>query len=210
MERTVLVFGATGNTGVELCKALSAQGVAHTAFVRKGSEGKLPPETPEVTQGEVLNAEDVKSALAEKEYTDVIIALGSRDLKTVNLRSEGTRHVVEGLVALGKSAKLHLVSSHGVGDSYARLKGLDRFVIKLFLSKAIQDHNEQEAIAMTNAGGYHIVRPVGLKNDPAKEKVYASNEGKMPSNSITRADVAAYLVEQMLKDASGTISVCNG
>lgn len=39
MDRKIIVVGATGNTGIEICKQLNELKIKHSAFVRKGSEG---------------------------------------------------------------------------------------------------------------------------------------------------------------------------
>ncbi|HAA11967.1 MAG TPA: epimerase, partial [Cytophagales bacterium] len=115
MSKTVLVFGATGKTGIQLCEALQEKGITHAAFVREGSQGKLTTESTLRLFGDVLNAEQVGHAIGSQPFTDIIVSLGSRELKNNPVRSEGTRNIVEALKAQNLNCRLHVVSAHGVG-----------------------------------------------------------------------------------------------
>ena len=210
MDKQIIIFGATGNTGIEICKELDALNIKHSAFVRKGSESKVQTSLSEIISGDVLLHTDIENAISSQNYTDVIIALGSRDLKGGNIRSNGTKNIVDVLKSNSKSCKLHIISAHGVGDSWKRLKWHEKLISKLFIGKTMKDHELQEEIGKTNPGGFHIIRPVALKNEASSGKVYSSNEGNMPNGSISRVDVAKFLVESLQSDEDGFISICGG
>ncbi len=209
MNRNVIVFGATGNTGAEICKELEASKIQHAAFVRNGSESKVKTKSSRVISGDVLQMNEVGDALKSQEFSDVIIALGSRDLKSENVRSTGTQNIVEVLKSNAIPSKLHVISAHGVGNSWGRLKWHEKLISKLFIAKTMKDHELQEKIVESYSGGFHIIRPVALTNDPGTGKVISQNEGSMPKGSISRTDVAKFLVESMLADVSGENSICN-
>ncbi len=209
MEKNIIVFGATGNTGVEICKVLSSKQLKHSAFVRKGSEGKINTSSTNILAGDVFNKEEIEIALKSSDFTNVIVALGSRDLKADSVRSIGTKNIVEVLNQNNLNCKVHVVSAHGVSESWSRLKWHEKLLSKLFLGKTMKDHQMQEDAVKQNKGGYHIVRPVALKNGEATGKVI-DQEGKLPNGDITRADVAEYMVESMLAGKSGASSVCRG
>jgi len=80
MEKKIVVFGATGNTGIEICKELKLRNINYSVFVRKGSESKLVDDNVNVVFGDVLNPSDVDSLFNKNDYTDVI-ALGNRNFK---------------------------------------------------------------------------------------------------------------------------------
>lgn len=208
MDRKVIVFGATGNTGAKICEELESLDISHSAFVRKGSETKIKTQTTKVLQGDVLQKSDVENALKSEVFTDVIIALGSRDLKGESIRSSGTRNIVEALNEIKLKCKTHVISAHGVGDSWDRLKWFEKLITKLFLAKTMQDHELQESFAKSNTGGYHIIRPVALKNGTPTGNTCQKAEGFMPKGDIDRADVAKFLVESMMSEKSGSISIC--
>lgn len=209
MDRKVIIFGATGNTGLEICKTLDAKEINHFAFVRKGSEQKIKTNSTTVVSGDVLQASDVKNAFKEQVFTDVIIALGSRNFREGGIRYNGTKNIIESLMANGIEAKIHVISANGVGSSWSNLKWNEKLMCKLFIGKAMKDHELQEEIVCSNSGGYHIIRPVGLKNEPGTGKILAEAEAALPNSSISRADVATYLVDSMNDGISGIHSICN-
>ena len=207
MDRKIIVFGATGNTGIKICEELDRLEMVHSAFARKSSEDKIKTKLSNVVVGDVLQKTDVEKAIKGTSYTDIIIALGSRDLKALNIRSNGTTHIVEVLNESALKSKLHVISAHGVGNSWDSLKWYEKLISKLLLSKTLKDHELQEEIVSSNLGGFHIIRPVALKNSEATENIYSVSEGQLPNGDISRADVAKFLVERMLSNKSGYSSI---
>jgi nucleoside-diphosphate-sugar epimerase len=210
MERKVIVFGATGHTGLKICEGLNSKHINHSAFVRKGSEAKIITPLTEIILGDVLQKETVENLFSNQTYTDVIIALGSRDLKVKNIRSKGTKNIIDALNKNNCKSKLHVISAHGIGDSWNRLKWYEKLVSKLFLGKTMNDHRLQENHVMNNSNEFHIVRPVALKNGPLSEKINEQTGGQLPNGDITRADVAKYIIDGMLSNKKGANSICKG
>lgn len=210
MERKIIVFGATGHTGIKICEGLNTLGMKHSAFVRKGSENKINTTHTQVIEGDVLQKNTIENLFSNLQFTDVIIALGSRDVKVKNIRSIGTKNIIDALNKSNVNSKLHVISAHGVGDSWDRLKWYEKLLSNLFLGKTMADHSLQEEYVMANPGGYHIIRPVALKNGPASGKINKHTEGHLPNGDITRTDVANYLVESMLSNNKGANSICKG
>lgn len=208
MDRKIIVFGATGNTGIKICEELSLLNMNHSAFVRNGSENKIKTKLTEIIQGDVLQKDNIEKAIVSQQFTDIIIALGSRDLKAVNVRSNGTNNIVEVLKENAVKSKLHVVSAHGVGDSWSRLRWYEKLISKLLLRKTMKDHELQESYVRTNLGGYHIVRAVALKNGPQSGNINDQSEGYLPNGDITRSDVSKYLIESMLSSKVGVNSIC--
>lgn len=207
MEHKVLVVGATGNTGIEICKELKHQSIDFSAFGREESKEKLKDVECNYIGGNILDENSISEALKTKEYTDVIIALGARNLKQTMIRSEGTKNVTSALNSLNKKSKLHVVSAHGVGDSWDTLNWMDKMICKLLIKTTMKDHNEQEDYVKQNTGGYHIIRPGELKNTPKSESVQPVEKGPLTKRRISRADLAFYLVKSMKEGVDGIHSV---
>lgn len=210
MNRKIIVFGATGNTGKKICEELDALDIKHAAFVRQGSEGKVETKLTEVIQGNVLEKGDVEKAISDKQFTDVIIALGSRDLNGRSVRSIGTHNIVEVLKENSLTSKLHVVSAHGVRESWKNLAWYEKLIVKLFLNNTMKDHELQENAVLKNPGGHHIIRPVALKKGPHSGNIFHQPEGRLPNGDITRSDVAKFLVDSMHSNKKGVISICKG
>jgi len=207
MNRTVIVFGATGNSGIKICEQLQKLNIPHAALVRKGSESKITSKNTRIIFGNVLQTEEVENALKSDNFTDVIIALGSKDLKKTLIRSEGTKNIVDALTKISSKSKIHIVSALGVGNSWSQLNWLGKLICKVLISNSMEDHNLQEEIVTSSSFDFHIVRPVGLTDEGLSESIICKNEGTMPSDKISRADVALYLVDSMLNDKTGFSSI---
>lgn len=209
MKRNVIVFGATGKTGEEICKELGSENIKYSVFVREASSKKLSGDSAKIITGDVLNINDVEKAFLEEDFTDVIIALGSKDLKNLKIRSTGTKHIVDTLnQKQNNTISLHVVSALGVGDSWSQLNWLGKLICRLLIKNAMNDHSEQESVVLNSQYPFHIIRPVGLKDGEAIGSVHVQNEGIMPSNSIQRADVAGYLVKSLIENKRGISGIC--
>lgn len=207
MKMNVIVFGATGKTGNQICQQLDANNIAFSAFVRKSSVQKFGSDRMNVITGDVLNRQDVEAALREKAFTHIVISLGSKSLRG-SVRSEGTNNILEAMKTTGTVATVHVVSAFGVGDSWAQMKWSSKLLTRLLLKSVIEDHHKQEQMVKNSPFEYHILRPVGLKDTDPKGSVHIQSEGFLPGNTISRGDVAIYLVESMIKGELGVSAIC--
>jgi uncharacterized protein YbjT (DUF2867 family) len=168
-----------------------------TAFAR--SPQKLKLEDPKLTKvaGDFHRKESVAEAV--KGHDAVIITASSTSLKGFKENptyfSEGTRNVIDAMKAAGVK-RLVVLSALGVGES-RKLANiiLDKLVISWILKEPFADHEVQETLAKESGLEWVIARPGRLTNGPAKRNyVKKSAVEKVPS-SISRADVADFLVE---------------
>lgn len=208
MNRKVIVFGASGNTGSKICEQLQASKIENVGFVREGSKAKVKSDDSNVFYGDVLNIEDIEKAFKTNEFTDVVIALGSKDLINSSVRSLGTKNIVTVLNKLSLKCKLHVISALGVGDSWKQLTWFWQLISKLLLGSTMKDHRLQEEIVTNSSQAFHIIRPTGLTDGIATGKILNKTEGFLPGNDISRADVAKYLVDSMIAGKNGFSCIC--
>lgn len=209
MNRKIIVFGATGNTGKEICKELQANKLNFSVFVRKGSESKLNSSKNSIIFGNVLDLVDLERAKESNNYTDIIIALGSRDFRTGDIRSKGTENIIKTLISDRKHTRVHVISANGVGKSWKNLSWIEKLICKFLIPKAMKDHELQEKIIQNYIDHYHIIRPVGLTNENGIGKVISEKEKALPFKKVSRANVAKYLVESLIKNVTGEHSICD-
>lgn len=208
MDRNVIVFGATGKTGKLICEELELRNIKHTVFVREPSKDKVSNLSSSIKYGDVMNSYDIENALQNEVFTDVIIALGTKDLKDTRIRSIGTKNIIEAFNKSQSKISIHAISALGVGNSWNQLNWLNKLVCNLLIKSTIKDHNEQENYIIENASSYHIIRPVGLKDGDSKGDILIQNEGFLPRNSIQRVDLARFLVSSMLENKTGMNGIC--
>lgn len=188
----LIVFGATGGTGLEVVKQGLEKGWEVTAFVR--SPEKLGGETAglSVVKGDVMDKASVASAIEGQDV--VIVSLGTSDLRDKTLRTMGTRNVIAGMQVHGVE-RLLIVSAAGVGDSYPNLGFAAKGIMKTFLRNAIADHETQEAAVKESGLVWTVARPSGLQDGERTGSYTVSNDA--PVTRIRRADVADFLINEI-------------
>ena len=196
----LLVFGPTGGTGRELLIQALDQNHRVTAYARDPAKIEdIQHSRLTVVRGDVLDAVTVKSAVAGHE--GVLVTIGTGPSRTT-LREEGTRNIVEAMQSTGVK-RLICQSSLGVGDSRSNLSFLTKYImVGIFLRHAFADHERQEAVIRQSSLDWTIVRPPHLKDGPRTE-VYRhgfSTTDKRIKNWISRADVADFMLKQLVDD----------
>lgn len=197
----VLVFGASGGTGRELVKQALAQGHTVTAFVRDPSGLRKTGANLTIRVGDVVDPARVRQAVRGQDA--VISALGaSRSLTRHPELVDGVRNIVGAMEEEGVRRLVYL-SVLGVGESRRQLGWFDRYVIvPLVLGNVVADHALKEAIIERSRLDWVVVRPPRLTNGPHTGR-YRSGEsieaGRM-SASVSRADVADFMVKQIADD----------
>lgn len=198
---TVAVVGASGRVGRRVASLLRAQGHRVVPVSRTADPGA----TGAHTAVDVLDAEAVRRALAGADA--VVVTLGiSEDPVRVRLRgargtaddvrSRGTRHVIEAMAATG-ARRLVVLSTTGVGASAAVLTPAMRLVVAALLRPQFRDHERQEALVRASGLDWTIARPVNLRQGEraaALGPVVADPHGRVVSMGVGIDQVAACLV----------------
>lgn len=179
----VIIFGATGPTGRELVARALEKGHDVTAFARnpKGL-GMEEEEGFRIVPGDVLQPKTVDRAM--KGQQAVLCAVGPRahtgtGETPYNVVSVATRHIIEAMEQTG-TKRLVTLSSAGVGDSRGKLGFFrESILIPLFSKAQFRDKQLQEEYVRESSVEWVIVRP---------------------TSRIARADVAAFMVDQLTSD----------
>jgi len=203
----VIIFGATGPTGRELVARALEKGHDVTAFARnpKGL-GMEEEEGFRIVTGDALQPKTVDRAM--KGQQAVLCAIGPRAHTGTgetpsNVCSVATRHIIEAMEHTG-TKRLVTLSSVGVGDSRGKRQagmffGLlqEAFIVPLFLKAQFKDKELQEEYVRDSSVDWVIVRPTSLVDRPATGKFQVAKNGETVPGRISRADVAAFMVDQL-------------
>ena len=196
----VIVFGATGGTGRELCAQALAAGHDVTAYARDPSKlDDLQHEPLRVIAGDVLDPDGVEKAVEGQEA--VLSAIGAGAGRST-VREVGTRTIVEAMEKTGVRRLISL-SSMGVGDSRASLDFFTRYVVVgIFLRHAFADHERQEALLRESSLDWMIVRPPHLIDGPRTGTYQHALVGNLPPlrGKLSRADLADFMLKQLEDD----------
>ena len=184
----IVIFGGTGQTGMELVRQGLAAGYAVRVLARNPEKAKLLPQGVDVHIGDATNPEAVSKALQDQDA--VLCAVGGKGISDSTTRTEITRVIVEQMKK--QSIRTLVVCSVvGLGQSAAHLGWFSRMVTGFFLKHAMTDHRNQEAIIMASGLDVIVFRPPQLVNGDKTESYKLAKESEeFSATKVSRADVA--------------------
>ena len=193
----ILVLGASQGTGALCVKAALAKGHAVTAFSRTPSKLDVSHAALTKVAGDFHDAESVRGAVAGQDA--VIICASPSSLGAIKDKpdyfSRGTKHCIDAMKEHGVR-RLVVLTAHGVGESKPAASWFQRtFLIDRLLKGFFLDHDVQERMTRESGLDFVIARPTRLTNGAAKGKYVRTEELVSVPGSISRADVADFLVE---------------
>ncbi|MDJ0927537.1 MAG: SDR family oxidoreductase [Gammaproteobacteria bacterium] len=195
---TVLVVGATGQTGRLVVADLRSAGFEVRAFARDADKARrILGNEIAVFTGDVKDPATVGPAMTGVDT--VISAIGARGAtgpdRPEKVDFEGVRNLVDAAVDAGVGHFL-LVSSMGVTRE-------DHPLNKMFGDVLIWKSRGEQALRDSGMP-YTIVRPGGLLNEPGGqgEIVAVQGDPRLGQVAVPRADVATVLVEAVKTPAS--------
>ncbi|WP_280266279.1 NAD(P)-dependent oxidoreductase [Nocardia wallacei] len=191
----IAVFGASGTIGRLVVEQALARGHEVTAYSRSAENITKTHERLRIAEGDVLDPAAVQRAVAGQDAVVVTLGAGRKGV----VRAEGTRTVIEAMTRTGVK-RLVCMSSLGVGDSRPNLNFVWKYLLfGMLLRQAYADHGRQEDYVKGSDLDWTIVRPSAFTDGPAtgtyRRDLSASEKGL--ALKISRADVAAFLVEQV-------------
>jgi putative NADH-flavin reductase len=200
----ILFLGANGAVGQLALDDLLKANHEVTALVRNAST--MPRRDPRLTvvEGEPTNAADLEKVLAGQDA--VLSTLGARTNKKTTLRADVARNLTAGMKK-HRVRKLVWLDAAGVGSSpeFVRRSSFffGRIVIPLFLDNMYEDAAVADALIEQSGRDWVIVRPMSFTNGAKTGKVSIVTDMSLTVKlrlRIARADVAAFLVEQVVKN----------
>lgn len=196
----VVVFGATGSTGLLAVEAALSAGHSVTAFVRDPKRMTVTHPRLRIVKGDAMDPASVAPAVQGADA--IICTLGAiprakndrgRRQPGVPICSVGTRNILAAMP--DGRGRLIVQSSVSVGDSYAAGRFGSGFMVKLALKEVMADKEKQEALVRGSACDWTIVRPATLTFKPARGNLKAGTDLRWSIlSTATRADVANYMV----------------
>ncbi|HKZ11437.1 MAG TPA: SDR family oxidoreductase [Rhodanobacteraceae bacterium] len=197
----VLVFGASGSTGLEVVSQALDRGYSVRAFVRDPDKLQVAHARLEKMVGDVTEYASVERAV--RGVDAVASALGSgNSLGSHPTLIDGIENIVRAMEQAGAHRFVYL-SMLGVDGSGRQLGLVDRYVVlPLLLRNVMHDHAEKEAIIQRSTLDWVIVRPPRLANGHYTGSYRRGEDigAKTLLASISRADVADFMVKQFTED----------
>ena len=192
----ISILGASRGTGAAAVRVALDRGHGVTAFAR--SPDKLALLHPRLVKlaGDFHQRESVESAVRGQDA--VIVTASATSLKgfkqNPNYFSQGTGYAVDAMKTHGVR-RLVVLSALGTGESRRLMNFfVDKLVISFLLKTPFEDHERQEALVRASGLDWVIARPGRLTDGPARKKYVTKTLIEPVPSSISRADVADFLV----------------
>lgn len=195
----LIVFGATGLTGLQVIKQALKKGDRVTAFVREPKGILLEYTNLEIKKGDVLEYYSVEEAV--KGHDTVICCLGVKNPKDKSeLRAKGTKNIIKAMES-NNVKRLICLSALGTGDSYELLPPHYKYlIIPLVMKPLYKDHSKQELYIKSSQLDWTIVRPAIMTNgEHTGNYQHGFSYKKGITMKISRADVADFILKQLHK-----------
>jgi putative NADH-flavin reductase len=186
----IVVFGASGRTGILTVYQALEKGHQVTAFARKTSSVTIQHRNLKIIQGDILQYESV--SLAVEGQDAVISTLGVESRKYTTVLSDGTRNIIRAMNELNVKRFICMSSAGILGDDAGFWFG--KIIMPLFLKQVFEDKKRQAKLIQESNLDWVIIRPVGLTQAPKTGK-YQINEKNPSSSTIPRADVADFMLK---------------
>ena len=194
----LIVFGATGKTGLEIVKQSLAQDHEVTAFVRDPAKMTLENDHLRLISGDVYDVAAVAQAVQGQEA--VICSLGTNSIGRTTVRSVGTDNIIKAMEE-NHIKRLLVVSAMGIGESWSTLSSTNKIFFNTVLRNTRKDHEKQEALVKESTLDWTIVRPSGLTDTPITENYDVGENIAAKTSRIARADVAHFIVKEVADNA---------
>lgn len=193
----IVVFGASGGTGIEIVKQALEAGHEVTAFVR--SPAKMAAHYPELRlfQGDVMDAAAVEKAVAGQDA--VISALGPTRPPVPGMMETAARNII---AAMNKAGIRRLITTTGAGvrDAQDRPRLMDHILkgmLSLMAGEVLRDSAANVEIIRASGLDWTIVRYPRLLNGARTGKYRAGYIGKDSGSQLSRADGADFVVKEL-------------
>jgi uncharacterized protein YbjT (DUF2867 family) len=190
----IIVFGATGATGKCLVPLLLKSGHQVTVFVRSPNKVDRSSGQVQIVQGDVRDVAVLTKALAGQDVA--MSTFGSRSLSAGDIQEVFMKNLITAMHNTGVHRLIDL-SALGAGDSSSQVNFFFKIVMATILKQMFADKNRGELLLVASDIDYTLVRPSRLTNGRAKGNVRASSSAKGLRRSISRQDVAAFMVSQL-------------
>lgn len=192
----ITIIGAAAGTGLATVEQALAQG--HYVTVLSTQTASIAPHIHLTkVNGSATSVSDLKKVMNGADA--VIITIGTKNKKPNTLFSDTAFALVKAGAELNFKAPVLVISGFGAGDSSMFLGFFMKMVIRLFLKHQYINKTLMEEIIAKSELNWEIVRPGMLSDGPLtkKYKVWPSLYKGIKIGKISRADVAAFLLEEV-------------
>lgn len=193
----IIVFGASGGTGIKIVEQALSAGHIVTAFVRTPSKLGIQNQNLTVAQGDVMDAAAVSSAIAGQDA--VISALGPVRPPLPGMMETAAKNIVAAMQA-HRIRRLISTTGAGVRDPQDQPKFIDKFMgvlLRLLAKDVLLDSAANVNFIQASDLDWTIVRYPRLLDGALTGKYRVGYVGKDSGSQISRADGADFVLKEL-------------
>jgi putative NADH-flavin reductase len=201
----IIIFGATGRTGLPLVIQALAAGHEVTAFVRNPNKIQISHAKLRIVRGDLDDAVGIEAAIAGQDA--VLSALGPIPAGRKDVMRVAFTNIIAAMQNTGIKRLISLTGA-GVAQPGDEPKLINRFIslmLNLISKDTIIDSSEHARLVRASDLDWTIVRVPMLTdvpaNGPAERNVRVGMVGSNDGMRIARSDVAAFML-RVLEDRS--------
>jgi len=196
--KNILVFGASGGTGLEVVEQALEAGHKVTAILRHPDKFPIRHEQLRIIKGDVLNSISYENTFFGMDV--VISCLGTRNREATVVYSQGVTNILQAMQKVGMDRIICL--SAGAVEIAPNTSFLMKFLIKNILQKLFKysyaDMLLMEGILHGSNLNWTVIRPPRLLNGDRTGKYRTSINEIIPNmSSLNRADLADYIIHHL-------------
>ena len=196
--KNILVFGASGGTGLEVVEQALEAGHSVTAILRNPDAFPIRHEQLRIIQGDVLKPQGYENTFFGMDL--VISCLGSRNREATTIYSQGVTNIIQAMKKL-KMDRIICLSAGGVEiapNASFIMKFLMKNILQKILKYSFADMLLMEKIVHESGLNWTVIRPPRLLNGDKTGKYRTSiNEFIPKMSSLTRSDLADYILHHL-------------
>ncbi len=194
------LFGSSGRTGRLLVTEGLARGHEIVTLVRNPTRLDRAGDGLRYIHGDVMDAQDVSRTIAGS--AAVINALGHTATSTSDVLTVSTRHILDAMHTHGVS-RLVALSCATVPERDDRpdpLARITRWMVRLVLRPDRRDALRSYRLICASDVQWTVIRPLLINERPPSGQVRAGRLGEGVGRTITRQDLAWFLLDQVAGD----------
>jgi putative NADH-flavin reductase len=195
----IVVFGASGGTGIQVVEQALAAGHSVTAFVRTPAKVTILHPNLTLFQGDVMDAAAVEKATAGQEA--VVSTISPSRPPVPGMMEMAAKNILEAMMKAG-IRRLVSTSGAGVHDPQDQPKFMDRLMKRLLTQMAgdvLRDSEASVNLIRSSEVDWTIARFPRLTDGPGKGLYHVGYLGKNSGMQLSRADAADFVLNELVE-----------
>jgi putative NADH-flavin reductase len=201
--KNIIVFGASGGTGLEVVEQALEAGHQVTVILRNPDLFPIRHEQLRIIRGDVFEPLAYENVFFGKDI--VISCLGIHKQAPTTIYSEGVTRIIQAMKKVDITRIICLSASATVVPPNASFitKFIIKHIIRRLFKYSFEDMLKMETILQGSGLDWTVVCPPRLRNGDKTGKYRTSINAYLPgSSSLNRSDLAHYIIHHLEDEAT--------